>query len=102
MSNTQNTPQSTHTDVKFTPIESDTSSYKYYPDTPEDTLSRFTFSSKDPSKYFDPCKESADMSFKCLDRNNFNRALCQEYFDVYRDCKKQWLRSRRQNRSQWE
>lgn len=88
--------------VNFTPQANDTSSFKFYPDNPESTLNKFRFAAKDPSRYFDPCQESSKMSFKCLEMNNYDRDMCKEYFDAYRECKKQWLQSRRENRSQWE
>lgn len=27
----------------------------------------------------------------CLDRNNYDRAKCSDFFQVYRDCKKAWV-----------
>lgn len=26
-------------------------------------------------------------SYKCLDKNNYDRDACQQYFDAYKDCK---------------
>ena len=26
-------------------------------------------------------------SYKCLDKNNYDREACQQYFDAYKDCK---------------
>ncbi|CAF9904339.1 MAG: hypothetical protein ALECFALPRED_007511 [Alectoria fallacina] len=43
------------------------------------------FTSKEYSKYFDPCQEAATRSMKCLHRNGGNRQLCSDYFQsVYR------------------
>lgn len=97
-------PSSVNTkqDVNFTPEKNDTSSYKFYPDDPESTLNRYRFYAKGASQFFDPCQESAKMSFKCLELNDYDRALCHDYFDAYRECKKQWLKARRENRGQWE
>ncbi|CCD23467.1 Cox23p NDAI_0B04330 [Naumovozyma dairenensis CBS 421] len=95
----QNTTKDT---VNFTPDEKDTSTFKYYPDDPEEGMNKYKFMMKDTSEYYDPCQESSQMSFKCLDRNNFDRDKCHEYFDAYRECKKQWLMARRNNRSQWQ
>ncbi|EDO16243.1 hypothetical protein Kpol_505p20 [Vanderwaltozyma polyspora DSM 70294] len=75
---------------------------KFYPDNPESTLAKYRFITKETSQYYDPCQESAQMSFNCLDRNNYDKSKCRAYFDAYRECKKQWLRARRQDRSQWE
>ncbi|KAF1355074.1 hypothetical protein BDV97DRAFT_289372, partial [Delphinella strobiligena] len=47
--------------------------------------------SKQNSQYFDPCQEAADRSLKCLRRNGGARDMCMDYFDAYRECKKQWI-----------
>ncbi|KXT11912.1 hypothetical protein AC579_8588 [Pseudocercospora musae] len=47
--------------------------------------------SKRNSEYFDPCQEAADRSLKCLRRNGGDRAMCMDYFDAYKACKKQWV-----------
>ncbi|RAL05840.1 coiled-coil-helix-coiled-coil-helix domain-containing protein [Aspergillus ibericus CBS 121593] len=49
------------------------------------------FTSKPASEYFDPCQDFADRSLKCMKRNGFDREMCSDYFQAYRDCKKQWL-----------
>ncbi|KAG9548046.1 hypothetical protein KCU71_g7461, partial [Aureobasidium melanogenum] len=49
------------------------------------------YSSKAYSEYFDPCQEAADRSLRCLRRNGGDKALCQDYFEAYRECKKQWM-----------
>lgn len=49
------------------------------------------FSSKRNSEYFDPCQEAADRSLKCLRRNGGARDMCMDYFDAYRECKKNWI-----------
>ncbi|CDO96441.1 unnamed protein product [Kluyveromyces dobzhanskii CBS 2104] len=88
--------------VNFTPEKTDVNTYKFYPDNPESTLNRYRFASKGASQYYDPCQESSKMSFKCLERNNYDRDLCHDYFDAYRECKKQWLKARREKREFWE
>ncbi|KAI4754010.1 hypothetical protein E4T52_13829 [Aureobasidium sp. EXF-3400] len=55
--------------------------------------------SKAYSEYFDPCQEAADRSLRCLRRNGGDKALCSDYFEAYRECKKQWVRLRSQTRS---
>lgn len=52
------------------------------------------FTSKEYSKYFDPCQEAASRSMKCLHRNGGDRQLCSDYFQAYRDCKKAWTTER--------
>lgn len=37
-----------------------------------------------------PCSEEARASLKCLDDNNYNRRLCEGYFEAYRKCKTAW------------
>ncbi|PLB54464.1 cytochrome c oxidase-assembly factor cox23 [Aspergillus steynii IBT 23096] len=49
------------------------------------------FSNKTASEYFDPCQDFADRSLKCMKRNAYDREMCHDYFQAYRDCKKQWL-----------
>ncbi|KAL2045840.1 hypothetical protein ABVK25_012022 [Lepraria finkii] len=52
------------------------------------------FTGKEYSKYLDPCQEAASRSMKCLHRNGGDRQLCTDYFQAYRDCKKQWMTER--------
>lgn len=54
------------------------------------------FTSKEPSKYLDPCQEAASRSIKCLHRNGGDRQLCSDYFQSYRDCKKAWMTERKE------
>ncbi|KAL3481651.1 cytochrome c oxidase-assembly factor cox23 [Aspergillus californicus] len=49
------------------------------------------FTNKPASEYYDPCQEFADRSLKCMKRNASDREMCGDYFQAYRDCKKQWL-----------
>ncbi|KAK7565806.1 cysteine alpha-hairpin motif superfamily, partial [Phyllosticta citricarpa] len=51
-----------------------------------------TTHSKSLSEYYDPCQEAASRSIRCLHRNGGDRDLCSDYFQAYRDCKKQWVR----------
>ncbi|CDH17382.1 probable Cytochrome c oxidase-assembly factor COX23, mitochondrial [Zygosaccharomyces bailii ISA1307] len=88
--------------VDYAPKNGTPDKFQYYPDNPESGLNRYRFAMKEASQYFDPCQESSRMSMNCLDRNNYDRDMCKEYFDAYRECKKQWLHARRQNRSRWE
>lgn len=47
-----------------------------------------------------PCSEEAKASFKCLDENNYNRRLCEVYFEAYRECKKAWNARKAERRRQ--
>ncbi|PLB34425.1 uncharacterized protein BDW47DRAFT_112266 [Aspergillus candidus] len=49
------------------------------------------FSNKSASEYYDPCQDFADRSLKCMKRNAFDREMCHDYFQAYRDCKKNWM-----------
>jgi len=72
--------------------------YKFYPDNPTSEENKRKFASKEPSKYFDPCNQSAQMSIRCLENNDYNKDMCHEYFKAYRECKKEWLQKRREDR----
>ncbi|EPS28724.1 hypothetical protein PDE_03670 [Penicillium oxalicum 114-2] len=53
------------------------------------------FSHKPASEYYDPCQDFADRSLRCMKRNNFDREMCGDYFQAYRDCKKNWLNQKK-------
>ncbi|KAM0722000.1 hypothetical protein Q7P37_002926 [Cladosporium fusiforme] len=63
------------------------------------------FSNKRYSEYFDPCQEAADKSLKCLRRNGGDREMCQDYFEAYKECKKNWMEEmkeeKRKNSKSW-
>jgi cytochrome c oxidase assembly protein subunit 23 len=46
----------------------------------------------------DPCEDARKESMRCLDKNNYNRDACTEFFKSYRECKKKWLNQRRDDR----
>ncbi|KAF2142073.1 uncharacterized protein K452DRAFT_249868, partial [Aplosporella prunicola CBS 121167] len=60
-----------------------------------DTAAGKKFASKQYSEYFDPCQEAAARSLRCLHRNGGDRDMCSDYFQAYRDCKKEWVRKDR-------
>ena len=43
-----------------------------------------------------PCvsTQEADAAYKCMDRNNYDRDACEQYFEVYKECKKAMVRVR--------
>ena len=51
-------------------------------------------------KKTNPCSKEARASFKCLDENNYNRGLCEGYFEAYRNCKKAWNARKAERRRQ--
>ncbi|KAF9884167.1 Mitochondrial copper homeostasis protein [Aspergillus nanangensis] len=58
------------------------------------------FSNKNASEYYDPCQDFADRSLKCMKRNGSDREMCGDYFQAYRDCKKQWLTQKKFGKSE--
>ncbi|TKA59253.1 hypothetical protein B0A49_11368, partial [Cryomyces minteri] len=64
--------------------------------TPWDKRAETRFDSKKNSEYFDPCQDAADRSIRCLRRNGGDREMCTDYFQAYRDCKKQWMTERKE------
>jgi len=54
------------------------------------------FTAKQHSEYVDPCQGVADRSLKCLRRNGGDRSMCMDYFEAYRDCKKNWMEEMRE------
>ena len=87
--------------VNFTPVSSDPSTFKFHPDDPESSISRIRFAMKGETKYYDPCERSSKMSLRCLEENQDDKFKCQEFFDAYRDCKRQWLAAKKSNAMQW-
>jgi len=65
--------------------------------TPWDDKTRRRFESKSKSEFYDPCQEAAQRSYRCLFRNNGDKAMCGEYFQAYRDCKQHWVEERRKD-----
>lgn len=57
------------------------------------------FENKSKSEFFDPCQEAAERSLRCLRRNDYDKAFCGDYFQAYRDCKKQWITRWREDRA---
>lgn len=51
-----------------------------------------------PFTVTDPCDVARKESMKCLDKNNYNREACSDFFRNYRECKKTWLDQRREDR----
>lgn len=46
------------------------------------------------SKHTDPCEDAAKASLKCMDRNQYDKGKCEDFFQAYRDCKRAWLDER--------
>ena len=41
-----------------------------------------------------PCEAAAEAAYACMNRANYNRQECLDYFQAYRDCKGTWVSSR--------
>ncbi|RYP46720.1 hypothetical protein DL768_007110 [Monosporascus sp. mg162] len=63
---------------------------------PWDKETKHKFQNKSKSEYFDPCQEAAARSIRCLNRNGGERAMCTDYFEAYRECKKEWINKRKE------
>ncbi|KAH9945704.1 hypothetical protein B0H21DRAFT_743639 [Amylocystis lapponica] len=50
------------------------------------------------SKFIDPCEDAAKASMDCLNRHDYNRDECLDFFRAYRDCKKSWIDQRKADR----
>ncbi|KXN86623.1 Cytochrome c oxidase-assembly factor COX23, mitochondrial [Leucoagaricus sp. SymC.cos] len=50
------------------------------------------------SQFIDPCYEASKASMDCLNRHNYDRDACLDYFQAYRDCKKTWIQQRKEDR----
>ncbi|KAE9392253.1 hypothetical protein BT96DRAFT_1023659 [Gymnopus androsaceus JB14] len=50
------------------------------------------------SRFIDPCEAAAKASLACMNKNDYDREQCLEYFQAYRDCKSAWLEQRKDDR----
>ncbi|TCD61776.1 Mitochondrial copper homeostasis protein [Steccherinum ochraceum] len=50
------------------------------------------------SKYINPCEAAAKASMDCMNRHDYVRDKCLDYFQAYRDCKKTWMDERKADR----
>lgn len=72
--------------------------FKFYPDNPKNHRHKYRWANKDPSKYYDPCEESRQASISCVLRNQEDKSVCQEFFDAYRECSKDFFAKKKQDR----
>lgn len=74
------------------------SEFKFYPDSPTLEHHKKTFVAKEASRFYDPCAESSRMAIRCMENNDVNfKSVCGEYFLAYRECKKAWMKQRRED-----
>ncbi|KAF0273131.1 hypothetical protein FOG51_02007 [Hanseniaspora uvarum] len=76
--------------------------YIFYPDKPDNALHKYLFTMKEEGKYYNPCRESELMTFKCLERNQDDKYRCQAFFDAYKECKKFWFNTRKKGGIDWQ
>lgn len=69
--------------------------YKFYPDNPENHRHKYRWLMKEPSKFYDPCEESRQASINCMLRNQDDKLVCQDFFDAYRECRKDFFAKRK-------
>ncbi|KAK6200229.1 uncharacterized protein RJT21DRAFT_121123 [Scheffersomyces amazonensis] len=72
--------------------------FKFYPDNPENHRHKYRWTMKEPSKFYDPCEESRQASLNCILRNQEDRTVCQDFFDAYKECKKDFFNKKRKDR----
>ncbi|VVT54555.1 uncharacterized protein SAPINGB_P004134 [Magnusiomyces paraingens] len=71
---------------------------KFFPDNPTHYSHKATFTTKEPSQYYDPCQQASQMSLGCLERNNYDKEACIEYFKAYKECRQEWMDQRKRDR----
>ena len=74
--------------------------YKFYPDNPENHRHKYRWVHKEPTKFYDPCEESRQASINCVLRNQEDRSVCQDFFDAYKECRRDFFKKRRDDRVQ--
>jgi len=72
--------------------------FKFYPDNPENHRHKYRWSMKEASKFYDPCEESRQASINCVLRNQDDRLVCQDFFDAYKECKKDFFDKKRRDK----
>lgn len=99
MSSQQPVAETDKTKVDFAPASSRVEEFAMYPDKPTHKAHKDQMQIKLPLQYYDPCAELAQMLLQCLDRNNYDKTMCGEYFLAYRECKKAWMEERKKDRA---
>ncbi|VEU19479.1 DEKNAAC100580 [Brettanomyces naardenensis] len=70
---------------------------RFYPDKPEDHAHQKMFLVKAPTQFYDPCAKSSKMAIRCMEQHDQDyKEWCGEYFRAYRECKKEWLKKRKE------
>ncbi|RKP31612.1 hypothetical protein METBISCDRAFT_26416 [Metschnikowia bicuspidata] len=71
--------------------------FKFYPDNPKNHKHRYKWTNKLPSQFYDPCEESRQASIDCVLRNQADKSVCQDFFDAYRECTKDFFAKRKKD-----
>ncbi|KAJ3768993.1 hypothetical protein FB446DRAFT_239514 [Lentinula raphanica] len=50
------------------------------------------------SRFIDPCEAASKATMACMNKNNYNRDKCLDYFQAYRECKNAWIEQRKEDR----
>ncbi|KLO17972.1 hypothetical protein SCHPADRAFT_867387 [Schizopora paradoxa] len=50
------------------------------------------------TKFIDPCEGAAKASMSCLNKHDYKKERCTEFFAAYRECKKTWMDQRKDDR----
>lgn len=74
--------------------------YKFYPDKPENHRHKYRWAMKEPSKFYDPCEESRQASINCMLRNQEDKLVCQDFFDAYKECRKDFFDKKKKDKRQ--
>lgn len=72
--------------------------YKFYPDDPDNHRHKYKYAMKDPSKFYDACEKSRQASLNCILRNQEDRSVCREFFEAYRECRKDFFEKKKKDR----
>lgn len=72
--------------------------FKFYPDNPMNHKHKYEWANKGPSKFYDPCEESRQASIDCVLRNQLDKTVCQDFFDAYRECTKDFFAKKKKDK----
>ncbi|KAJ3995995.1 hypothetical protein F5050DRAFT_1572390, partial [Lentinula boryana] len=45
-----------------------------------------------------PCEAASKATMACMNKNNYDREKCLDYFQAYRECKNAWIEQRKEDR----
>ncbi|CAG8436402.1 2706_t:CDS:2 [Ambispora gerdemannii] len=80
-------------------MSSTSSSFKPDPKLPTPNIHN-SYREKQASQFLEPCELASKATFRCLDRNNYDKRKCNREYLQYRECKRKWLEERKELRRQ--